>query len=102
MPYNTGWHLAHHVDMGVPWRNLPAFHRELVAAGWITPGLEHPSYTALWRKLSSRDSVLSAGDLTDVRTVHSEPTPAVLSAQERAGLTRSPAPRTAVTSAPSP
>ncbi|MBV9953534.1 MAG: fatty acid desaturase family protein [Acidimicrobiia bacterium] len=52
VPYNTGWHLAHHVDMGVPWRNLPAFHRELEAAGWITPGLEHPSYTALWRKLS--------------------------------------------------
>ncbi len=23
VPYNTGWHLAHHVDMGVPWRNLP-------------------------------------------------------------------------------
>jgi len=21
VPYNTGWHLAHHVDMGVPWRN---------------------------------------------------------------------------------
>ena len=29
VPYNTGWHLAHHVDMGVPWRNLPAFHAEL-------------------------------------------------------------------------
>jgi fatty acid desaturase len=60
VPYNTGWHLAHHVDMGVPWRNLPAFHRELVAAGWITPGLEHPSYIALWRKLSSRDEVPAA------------------------------------------
>ena len=29
VPYNTGWHLAHHVDMGVPWRNLPRFHAEL-------------------------------------------------------------------------
>ena len=28
VPYNTGWHLAHHVDMGVPWRNLPAYHAE--------------------------------------------------------------------------
>ena len=37
VPYNTGWHLAHHVDMGVPWRNLPRLHAELVAAGWITP-----------------------------------------------------------------
>ena len=27
VPYNTGWHLAHHVDMGVPWRNLPAAAR---------------------------------------------------------------------------
>ena len=30
VPYNTGWHLAHHVDMGVPWRNLPRLHDELV------------------------------------------------------------------------
>ena len=57
VPYNTGWHLAHHVDMGVPWRNLPALHRELVACGWVTPGLEYPSYTALWRKLASREAV---------------------------------------------
>jgi fatty acid desaturase len=54
VPYNTGWHLAHHVDMGVPWRNLPALHRELVAAGWVTPDLEYPNYRALWRALSSR------------------------------------------------
>jgi fatty acid desaturase len=54
VPFNTGWHLAHHVDMGVPWRNLPQLHRELVAAGWVTEGLEHPSYRALWRALSSR------------------------------------------------
>ena len=33
VPFNTGWHLAHHVDMGVPWRNLPALHRELVDVG---------------------------------------------------------------------
>jgi fatty acid desaturase len=53
VPYNIGWHLSHHVDMGVPWRNLPAYHRELVAAGYITPGLEYRSYTQLWRKLAS-------------------------------------------------
>ena len=29
VPFNTGWHLAHHVDMGVPWRNLPQLHAEL-------------------------------------------------------------------------
>ena len=54
VPFHTGWHLAHHVDMGVPWRNLPALHHELVAAGWVTPGLEYPSYRALWRALRSR------------------------------------------------
>jgi fatty acid desaturase len=53
VPYNTGWHLAHHVDSGIPWRRLPALHRELVAAGWVTPELEYPSYTALWRALAS-------------------------------------------------
>lgn len=53
VPFNTGWHLAHHVDMGVPCRNLPALHAELVDAGWVTPELEYPSYRALWRALSS-------------------------------------------------
>ena len=59
VPYHTGWHLAHHVDMGVPWRNLPAFHAELVRAGYVTPGLEYPSYAALWRALSSRTDAAS-------------------------------------------
>ena len=54
VPYNTGWHIAHHADMGVPWRNLPRLHAELVAAGHILPALEYPSYVALWRKLASR------------------------------------------------
>jgi fatty acid desaturase len=49
VPYKTGWHLAHHVDMGIPWRNLPALHEELVAAGWVTPGYVHDSYRSLWR-----------------------------------------------------
>src|SRR5581483_971776 len=53
VPYNTGWHLAHHVDIAVPFRNLPAFHDELVRSGWVVPGLEYPSYWALWRKLAS-------------------------------------------------
>ncbi len=53
VPYNTGWHLAHHVDMGVPWRNLPRLHGELVASGWVTPDIEYPSYRAFWRACSS-------------------------------------------------
>jgi fatty acid desaturase len=53
VPYHTGWHLAHHVDMGVPWRNLPRFHDELVASGWVTPAIEYPTYRAFWRAASS-------------------------------------------------
>jgi len=53
VPYNTGWHLAHHVDMGVPWYNLPRLHQELVDAGWVTESIEYPSYRAFWRAASS-------------------------------------------------
>lgn len=53
VPYNTGWHLAHHVDIGVPWRHLPQLHRELEDAGWVVPDLVYPSYLALWRTLAS-------------------------------------------------
>lgn len=53
VPYHTGWHLAHHVDMGVSWTNLPALHAELVQSGWVTPEIEYPNYRALWRAVSS-------------------------------------------------
>jgi fatty acid desaturase len=53
VPYNTGWHLAHHVDSGIPFRKLPEYHAELVRSGYVQPDLEHPSYFALWRKLAS-------------------------------------------------
>ncbi len=55
VPYNTGWHLAHHVDMGVPWRNLPRLHAELVASGWVVEDLEYPSYRAFWKTATSGD-----------------------------------------------
>ena len=61
VPYHTGWHLAHHVDMGIPWRRLPDLHRELVAAAWVTPAIEYPSYTALWRALCARPEGAGAG-----------------------------------------
>jgi fatty acid desaturase len=54
VPYRIGWHLAHHVDSGIPMHNLPRFHRALIESGYVVDGLEYPSYTALWRKLSSR------------------------------------------------
>ncbi len=53
VPYHSGWHLAHHVDMGVPWRNLPRYHEELVRAGYVTPGITYPGYRSLWRALAS-------------------------------------------------
>ena len=53
VPYNIGWHLAHHVDSGVPLRNLPRLHRELRASGYIDDELEYPSYPALWRALQA-------------------------------------------------
>lgn len=54
VPFNIGWHLAHHVDMGVPWRNLPALQRELDASGWVTDTITWPNYRSLWRALRSR------------------------------------------------
>jgi len=53
VPYNIGFHLAHHVDMGVPNWNLPALQAELVDSGWVTSGYTYPSYRALWRALAS-------------------------------------------------
>ena len=49
VPYNTGWHLAHHVDMGIPWHNLPAYHEELRAAGYVTDQITFANYFDLWR-----------------------------------------------------
>ena len=57
VPYQTGWHLAHHVDMGVPWRNLPRLHAELVASGWLTPETEYPSYRAFWKACTAGERV---------------------------------------------
>jgi fatty acid desaturase len=55
VPYNIGWHLAHHVDSGVPFRNLPKLHRQLRAAGYVDDTIEYPSYPAIWRALRRPD-----------------------------------------------
>jgi fatty acid desaturase len=54
VPYHIGWHLAHHVDSGIPMANLPKLHAELRRAGYVTDEIEYASYPALWKKLSSR------------------------------------------------
>jgi len=61
VPYHIGWHLAHHVDAGVPWRNLPEYHQLLREAGYVTPGLEYGGYLAVWRKLASRPAPVAQG-----------------------------------------
>jgi fatty acid desaturase len=53
VPYNIGWHLAHHVDIAVPWTHLPRLHDELRASGWVDDDLEYPNYRSLWRTLAS-------------------------------------------------
>ncbi len=63
VPYNTGWHLAHHVDMGVPWHNLPAYHEELIRAGYVTPEITFTSYFDLWRAATSGALTILSGDL---------------------------------------
>jgi fatty acid desaturase len=54
VPFNTGWHLAHHVDIGVPFSHLPRLHAELERAGFVQPGLTWPTYRSLWRHAASR------------------------------------------------
>ncbi|MEI8239247.1 MAG: fatty acid desaturase family protein [Actinomycetota bacterium] len=60
MPYRIGWHLAHHVDAGVPFRNLPMLHEALVEAGYVDGSFEYPSYPAIWRALSAEPSPVAA------------------------------------------
>lgn len=50
-PYRIGWHLAHHVDSGVPFRNLPALHQALRESGYVDDSFEYPSYPAIWKAL---------------------------------------------------
>lgn len=57
VPFHIGWHLAHHVDSGVPMKNLPKLHRELERAGYVDDRIEYRNYPALWRKLSSGGTV---------------------------------------------
>ena len=52
VPFSVGYHLAHHVDMRVPYRNLPHLHAALVDDGYVGE-LEWPSYRSLWRAMRS-------------------------------------------------
>ncbi len=54
VPYNIGLHLAHHVDSGVPFRNLPRYHQALRDAGYVDNAIEYPSYSTLWKALCAQ------------------------------------------------
>ena len=51
VPYNIGFHMAHHVDAGVPFRHLPEYHRLLHEANYLDDTLEYPDYRSLWKAL---------------------------------------------------
>jgi fatty acid desaturase len=58
VPFNIGFHLAHHVDAGVPFRNLPKYHQILVDSSYVTvgsdgQGYQYPNYRSLWSALHS-------------------------------------------------
>lgn len=52
VPYNIGFHLAHHVDAGIPFRALPGYHAALRRAGYLDARVEWPNYRTLWRALA--------------------------------------------------
>ena len=52
VPYNIGFHLAHHVDAGVPFRHLPKYHALLRDTRYVDASYEYPSYGALWKAAS--------------------------------------------------
>jgi len=52
VPYNIGFHLAHHVDAGVPFRHLPKYHAMLRDTRYVDDSFEYPSYGALWKAAS--------------------------------------------------
>ena len=54
-PYGVGYHLAHHVDSGIPFRNLPELHRALADGGYLDGASVWPNYRSLWKGLISPD-----------------------------------------------
>ena len=51
VPLNVGYHLAHHVDMLVPYRNLPLLDQALMEDGYISSDLIWPNYRSLLKAL---------------------------------------------------
>lgn len=49
---SIGYHLAHHVDSGIPMANLPRLQRALEEDGYVTEAITHRGYWAFWRTLA--------------------------------------------------
>ena len=49
---SIGYHLAHHVDSGIPMANLPKLHQALEEDGYVTEAITHKGYWAFWRTLT--------------------------------------------------
>ncbi|MDG2028859.1 MAG: fatty acid desaturase [Acidimicrobiales bacterium] len=49
---SIGFHLAHHVDSGVPMANLPTLQRALEEDGYVTDAITHDGYWSFWRTLA--------------------------------------------------
>lgn len=60
VPFNLGWHIAHHTDSGIPFRSLPEYHRQLRESGFVTDAYEYSSYLAIWRALRSRPASIAS------------------------------------------
>jgi fatty acid desaturase len=49
---SIGYHLAHHVDSGIPMANLPRLQKALEEDGYVTEAITHRGYWAFWRTLA--------------------------------------------------
>ncbi|MEM7139943.1 MAG: fatty acid desaturase [Actinomycetota bacterium] len=49
---SIGFHLAHHVDSGIPMANLPTLQRALEEDGYVDATITHDGYWAFWRSLA--------------------------------------------------
>ena len=71
VPYNIGWHLAHHVDSGVPFRNLPEAPRRAARGRLRRRDDRVPPYPAIWKALRRPDVQQDGVSTTAVVQIHS-------------------------------
>lgn len=60
-PLFVGYHLPHHVDSGVPMRNLPRLQRILIEDGYVPDHIIWPSYLAMWKAAAGNVSTAGTG-----------------------------------------